>query len=138
MKNTRTVTFSYGTCKDAVLKIPVGPHSIAMMGDLLIESYLEYMFGRGSLMSDEVLVSSIGHDNFYAGALGGYETRLNSEDFNCLKHYVDNDILLALAVTRYRNPSISKIDSYLESARNEALSQDERDALNTLSTLSLN
>lgn len=138
MKNIRTVTFNYGTCKDAVLKIPVGPHSIAMMGDLLIESYLEYMFGRGSLMSDEVLVSSIGHDNFFAGALGGYETRLNPEDFTCLKHYVDNDIILALAVTRYRNPSMSKVAAYLSAAKNEALSQEERGALKMLSTVSFN
>lgn len=77
---TNTVKFSYGTVKNASLKVPAEAYSLMDAAKLIQESFLEYMFRPGcGLMSDEVLLSSIGHANFFAGALGGYETRLTAE-----------------------------------------------------------
>jgi hypothetical protein len=126
---TKTVHFSYGTCKDAALKIPAEACSIVQIVDLIRESFLEYMFNGRSLMSDEVLVSSIGRANFFAGALGGYETRLSPEDFKMVKSYADCDFSMAIAVARYREPGISTKEAFLIASKNTALSEFDRKAL---------
>lgn len=127
---TRTVTFSYGTVKNAELLIPAEATNIVTMAALIRESYLKYMFRPGcGLMSDEVLVSSIGQSNFFAGALGGYETRMPADDFSILKEAADNDIALAVDVAKFRDPSLSTREAYRIAAKNEALSEDTRKAM---------
>lgn len=99
---------------------------------LIMESYLEYMFRPGcGLMSDECLLSSIGHSNFFAGALGGYETRLSPEDFATVKSCAENDIMLATMIVRFRrcNAAISQKEVYLQASANEALPINDRKAL---------
>lgn len=143
MKNqlkTRSVKFTYGTAKDAVLLVPAEACSLNDIACLIRKSYLEHAFRPGcGLMSDECVTSSIGQANFFAGALGGYETRLSAEDFAVLKSCADNDIALACDVVRFRaekqgrqmsNPAV-----YLEASKNEALSEATRAALVELSKM---
>ena len=128
---TRTVRFSYNTCRDAALLIPAEPASLYQVAKLITQSYLDYMFSRPSLMSDEVLVSSIGKSSFFGGALGGWQTRLNAKDFAALESLLD-DIWLAVAVVRYRDSSISPADAYRIAAKNEALSEADRKSLRAM------
>lgn len=124
---TQTVQFSYGTVKNASLKIPAEAYSLMDVVNLIQDSFLEYMFRPGcGLMSDEVLVSSIGKSNFFAGALGGYKTRLQPDVFEALERCADNDIGLAFKVAKFRNPGISPKQAYLVASKNEALSEDVR------------
>lgn len=131
MKNkikTRTVKFSYGTVKDASLKIPVGAYSIYDIVSLIRESYLDWAFRPGcGLMSDAVLTSSIGHDNFFAGALGGYETRLDAEKFKLVKDYASDSVGMAMAVARYRMPCATLRQVYERVSQNDAISECERE-----------
>jgi hypothetical protein len=128
---TRTVKFSYGTVKDASLKIPAEDFSLVQVADLTRQSYLEYAFRPGcGLMSDECLTSSIGHSNFMAGALGGYKTRLESKAFAGLKSMlIENDVAMALAVAKFRNPSLTQNEAYIQASKNEVLSETERKLL---------
>ncbi len=128
---TRTVRFSYNTCRDAELLVPAEPASLYQVSELIVKSYLDYMFARPSLMSDEVLVSSIGKSNFFEGALGGWETRLNAQDFAALKNVLD-DMRLAVDVVRYRDETISRADSFRLAAKNEALSEADRKSLRAM------
>jgi hypothetical protein len=115
---TRTVTFTYGTAKDAALKIPDEDTNLYTVACLIRESYLDWMFARGGLMSDEVLLSCIGKANFFAGALGGWETRLDAEKFAVLKDSVEkDDVSLALAIVRRRNPSLTTAEAYRQAAK---------------------
>lgn len=124
---TRIVKFSYGTVKDASLKIPAEPYSIVDAVTLIRESYLEYAFRPGcGLMSDAVLTSSIGQANFFAGALGGYETRLDVESFRRLKEYASFAGGMAMAVAKYREPNATTSQHYLRASQNEALPDAER------------
>ena len=123
---TRTVRFTYGTAKDAVLEIPTEPTNIVTVANLIRQSFLRHMFSRPVLMSDEVLVSSIGRSNFETGALLGWKERLDEKTFGLLEDEVKSDISMALAVVQYRNPSISKRDACLAAAKNEALDADTR------------
>lgn len=125
---THTVRFSYNTCKDAALLVPAEPASLFQVSRLILKSYFDHMFSRPVLMSDEVLVSSIGKSSFFGGALGGWETRLNAKDFAALKGLLaDSDI--AIAVVKYREPSISQADAYRRASQNEALSEADRHSL---------
>jgi hypothetical protein len=127
---TRTVTFSYGTVKEAALEIPAEPTSIIETAKLIRSSYLKYAFRPGcGLMSDECVTSSIGHSNFMAGALGGYETRLVAADFAALKDIVMDDMAMALAVVRFRNPELSNKEAWIKASENEVLSEDMRKAM---------
>ena len=128
---THTVRFSNATCRDAALLIPAEPASLYQVAKLITQSYLDYMFSRPSLMSDEVLVSSIGRTSFFGGALGGWQTRLNAKDFAALESLLD-DIWLAVAVVRYRDNSISPADAYRIAAKNEALSEADRKSLRAM------
>jgi hypothetical protein len=132
MKNTiktRTVQFSNGFVKDASLKIPVGAHSIYDIVSLIRESYLDWAFRpeRSSIMSDEVVTSSIGQADFFAGALGGYETRLDAQTFKMVKDYASDDIGLAIAVARYRMPGATLRQVYERVSKNEVLTEAERE-----------
>jgi hypothetical protein len=133
MKNqlkTRTVTFSYGSVRNASLQIPAEDFSVMHVVELIRESYFAYSFRPGcGLMSDEVLTSSIGQANFFAGALGGYETRLDVETFKLVKEYLLSDISQALAVAGYREPGCSHSDRYLRASQNDVLSHQERESL---------
>ena len=129
MKNkTRTIQFSYGTVKNASLKVPNGPHSINDIVSLIRESYLDYAFrpDNNSLMSDEVLTSSIGHDNFFDGALGGYESRLDDKTFQTVKRDALDDMGMAIAVARYRMPGAESSEIYLRASENEVLEESAR------------
>lgn len=134
MKNqikTRSVKFTYGTAKDAVLLVPAEACSINDIACLIRKSYLEHAFRPGcGLMSDECVTSSIGQANFFAGALGGYETRLSAADFAALKSCVESDLALACDVVRFRaekqGRQMTQQAVYLEASKNEALSQDTR------------
>lgn len=124
---TNTVKFSYGTVKNASLKVPAEAYSLMDAAKLIQESFLEYMFRPGcGLMSDEVLLSSIGHANFFAGALGGYETRLTAERFAALKDCAESDIGMAVEIAKFREPGASQKAVYLRASQNEALSADYR------------
>lgn len=131
MKNTiktRTVQFSYGTVNDASLKVPVGPHSIYDIVSLIRESYLDWAFRPGcGLMSDAVLTSSIGQANFLAGALGGYETRLDAKTFKTVADYASDSVGMAMAVARYRMPGATLRQVYERVSQNDALSECERE-----------
>lgn len=135
--NTKSVTFSFGTVKNATLKVPTGDYSIIHLADLVHESLLEYFFRpeSNSLISNEVVVSSIGTSNFLAGALGGYETRLDAKSFALLKDRVENPIALAVAVARHRDPDLTRTESYLVASRNEALSENDRSTLKIFANL---
>ena len=130
MKNTiktRTVQLSYGTVKNASLKVPAGPASAWVIAQLIRESFLDYMFSRENVIfSDEVAVSSIGRSHFMAGALGGYETRLEAKGFALVKEMAESDMYMALDVVRYRNPGLSNADAYRMAAKNEAVSEETR------------
>ena len=128
---TRTVRFSHNTCRDAALLIPAEPASLYQLSELIVKSYLDYMFSSPCLMSDEVLVSSIGKINFFEGALGGWETRLNAKDFAALKNVLD-DMRLAVDVVRYRDDTLSRADAYRIAAKNEALSEADRKSLRAM------
>lgn len=137
---TRTVKFSFGTVKDASLQVPAEACSINDIAVLIRKSYLEYTFRPGcGLMSDECVTSSIGQANFFAGALGGYETRLSAADFALLKDCAENDIALACDVVRFRaekqGRQMTQQQVYREASKNEALSEKTRAALAQLSTL---
>ncbi len=126
---TKTVIFSYGTVKNASLKIPAEAYNLVQVADLIRESYLEYAFRpeNRAIVSDECVTSSIGQANFFAGALGGYETRLDAKCFASLKSLLcENDIGMAVAVAKFRMPSASKKDIYLRAAQNEVLTADVR------------
>lgn len=132
---TKTVTFSYGTVKDASLEVPAEACSLFDIAHLIQQSFFKYMFRPGcGLMSDEVLVSSIGQANFFAGALGGYETRLNAKDFEAVKDMATSPTSLAVGVVEFRNPNISHSEKYMQASKNEALSKIDREALAMLST----
>lgn len=127
---TRTVQFSYGTVKDASLKIPAEAFSPMDAANLIRESFLEYMFRPGcGLMSDEVLVSSIGRSNFFAGALGGYEGRVSPELFAHIKECASYDMTLAVDVAKFREPGLSDRAAYLRASQNEALCENTRRCL---------
>lgn len=137
---TRSVTFSYGTVKDASLKVPAEACSVHAIGVLIRESYLEWAFRPGcGLMSDECVTSSIGQANFFAGALGGYETRVDAETFKLIKDCAENPFALATDVVRFRaakqGRKMSNKEVYLEAAKNEALSELDRKALVELANL---
>jgi hypothetical protein len=122
---TRTVHFTYGTVKNAALKVPAEACSFVDMAKLIQDSYLEYMFRPGcGLMSDECLLSCIGKSNFFAGALGGYETRLSPADFKTLTSCTENDIMLASAIVTRREPNLSPAEHYLRVSQNEGLQLD--------------
>jgi len=130
---TKIVTFSYGTVKDASLKVPAESYSVYSLCSLIRESYLDYAFRSGSgLMSDACLTSSIGHDNFMAGALGGYETRLTPEVFALVKDSINSELQMALAVARYREPNATSSDIYMRASKNDALSEENRDFLSQM------
>ena len=128
---THTVRFSNATCRDAALLIPAEPASLYQVSELIVKSYLDYMFSGACLMSDEVLVSSIGKSNFFEGALGGWETRLSAKDFAALKNVLD-DTRLAVDVVRYRDDTLSRADAYRIAAKNEALSEADRKSLRAM------
>lgn len=135
---TRTVQFSYGTVKNGSLKVPAEPSSLWTIAHLIRQSWLEYAFRPGcGLMSDEVLVSSIGHSNFMEGALGGWETRLSPENFKAVKELALDDALMALDTVRFRNPELDRKAHLLAAAKNEALSADQREMLTKLADLPL-
>ena len=128
---TRSVKFTYGTAKDAVLLVPAEACSLNDIACLIRKSYLEHAFRPGcGLMSDECVTSSIGQANFFAGALGGYETRLSAADFAALKSSVESDLALACDVVRFRaekqGRELSQKEVYLQAAKNEVLSEDTR------------
>ncbi len=125
---TQIVKFSYGTVKNASLKVPAEAYSIIDAATLIRESYLDYAFRpeNTSLMSDEVLTSSIGQANFFAGALGGWETRMDAERFACLKRTVESPEGQALAVAAYRMPGSTRKAQYIRASKNEAISEDAR------------
>lgn len=128
---TRTVKFSYGTVKGADLLVPAEPTSLYAVSKLIHQSYLNWAFSGESLVSDDCLLSSIGQANFFAGALGGWKTRLDADGFKALEGLCGGTSL-ALDIVRYRNPTISTAEAYRVAARNEALSDDERKCLMTL------
>jgi hypothetical protein len=135
---TRTVTFSFGTIKNADLHIPAEDFSLFAAAQLIRQSFLEYMFRPGcGLMSDEVLVSSIGRCNFFDGALGGYETRLSPADFKVLSDEAKNDIALACDGIRFRaekqGRELSRAEVFAEASRNESLGEDSRKMLSQMS-----
>ena len=78
-------------------------------------------------MSDEVVTSSIGQADFFAGALGGYETRLDAQTFKMVKDYASDDIGLAIAVARYRMPGATLRQVYERVSKNEVLTEAERE-----------
>lgn len=129
MKNTiktKTVYFTYGTAKDAALDIPAEDTNLVTVANLIRQSFLRFMFSRPALMSDEVLVSSIGRSNFETGALLGWKERLDEKTYELLEREVKSDVAMALAVVRYRNPSISKPDAYRAAAKNQAITAEDR------------
>lgn len=135
---TKTVTFSFGTVKNAALEVPAEACSIMDIVGLIHKSYLAYTFRPGcGLMSDEVVVSSIGQGNFFAGALGGFETRLDAETFRLVKENAESRVALALAVVRFRKPGIDRSDAFLAASKNEALTADEREMLKTFAAAKL-
>lgn len=129
MKNTiktKTVYFTFGTAQNAALEIPAEATNLVTVANLIRQSFLRFMFSRPALMSDAVLVSSIGRSNFETGALLGWKERLDAKSFELLEREVKSDIAMALAVVRFRNPAISKRDAYLAASKNEALDDDTR------------
>ena len=128
---TRTVQFSYGFVKEASLKVPVGSYCIHDIVVLIRESYLDWAFRpeNNSLMSDEVLTSSIGQANFVAGALGGYETRLNAETYKIVEESVKDDCGMAMAVAEYRMPGATLDQIYRRASENEVLNETTRNFL---------
>lgn len=132
---TQIVRFSYGTVKDAALKIPAEPYTIVDAVKLIRDSYLEYAFRPGcGLMSDEVLTSSIGHANFFAGALGGYETRVSAESFKNMTEYAESDAGMALAVAVYRDPKATQKRHYIRASENTTLSEADRKFLTLMAS----
>lgn len=130
---TRTVKFSYGTVKDASLKIPAEDFSIAQVAHLIRESYLDYVFGSQScIFSDECATSSIGQSDFFAGALGGYKTRLDPEVYEAVESMTNHLPSLALAVARRRDASLTTAQVYAIAANNSALSDLDRAFLATV------
>ena len=126
---TRIVKFSNGVIKNASLKIPAEEYSIVDAAQLIRESFLDYMFSSGGLMSDEVLTSSIGQAHFFEGALGGYKQRIDPEAFAALERYLNSKYSMALDVVRYREPGLKGADLYERAAQNRALSEDARGGL---------
>jgi hypothetical protein len=131
---TRTVRFSNGVVRNAALKVPAEDCSLFQLAQLIRESYLEWVFNGSSIFSDEVAVSSIGKSHYFAGALGGYETRLSLEDFAVVKANAESDVSLALEVVRYRrcNAGLSNVEVYRRASRNESLSERDRQFLRGL------
>lgn len=131
---TRIVKFTYGTAKDAELLIPTEACSLHDVAVLIRESYLKWMFSHNAIMSDECVVSSIGKSNFFAGALGGWETRLDAKDFALLKEIADDDMGLAIATVKFRkcNTGITDREAWREAAKNEVLSENVRKAMISL------
>lgn len=124
---TRIVTFSYGTIKNAKLDIPAEAHSVVDIVNLIRQSYLDYVFGsRNCIFSDECATSSIGQSNFFAGALGGYKTRLEPKVFEAVESMTNHLPGLALAVARRRDPSLTEAQVYARAAKNDALSATDR------------
>lgn len=134
---TTTVRFSYGTVNNAALEIPAEATNLVTVANLIRQCFLRHMFSRPALMSDEVLVSSIGRSNFETGALLGWKERLDEKTFGLLESEVKSDIAMALAVVRFRNPSISKRDAFLAAAKNEALDTDTRKFLRELAEVNV-
>ncbi len=125
--NTKTVSFSYGSVKNASLKIPAEAYSAMDAAKLIRESYFDYAFRPGcGLMSDECLTSSIGQANFYAGALGGYETRVSPEAFNAIRGCLASELSQAVAVAAYREPNAGRMAHLLRASKNDAISEDNR------------
>lgn len=125
---TRIVTFSYGTVKDADLEVPAGDFSAWDAAHLIRKSWLRYAFRPGcGLMSDEVLVSSIGKSNFFEGALGGYKQRLDPTFYGILERCVNDDIALATEVVRFREPNLPAADVWERLSKNEALDVNTRE-----------
>lgn len=139
---TTTVKFSFGLVKNAALEIPAESYySLKDIACLIRKSYLAWRFRPGcGLMSDEVVVSSLGQAHFFAGALGGYETRLEPEVFAALKQCVENPVALACDVIRLRaskqGRTLTQKDVYTEASKNEALDADTRKMLRELAKLS--
>jgi len=129
---TKTVRFTYGTCKEAALQIPAEPASLFQVARLIRESYLAYIFSKPALMSDECLLASIGRSNFEAGALGGWESRLGAEAFASLKALVQDNVPMALAIVRHRNPDIEGKEAYLQAAKIEGLSHFDKVCLESI------
>ncbi len=125
---TQIVKFSYGTVKNASLQIPAEAHCIHDIVVLIRQSYLDYAFRPENrcLVSDEVLTSSIGHSNFFTGALLGWETRMSAKDFAALKQCADDDIGMATAVAKYRMPNASRKAILLRASENTVLTEDVR------------
>jgi hypothetical protein len=137
---TRSVKFSFGLVKDAVLEIPAEAYSINDAACLIRKSYLAWRFRPGcGLMSDEVVVSSLGQAHFFAGALGGYALRIAPETFPALKSSAESPVALACDVVRLRaekqGRTVTQAQVYAEASKNEALSDDERKMLSELSKM---
>lgn len=138
---TQIVKFSFGLVKNAALEIPAEAYSLHSAACLIRKSYLAWRFGpdNRSIMSDEVVVSSLGQAHFFAGALGGYETRLDAKTFASLKECAESAVALAVDVVRFRaekqGRKLTTQQTYAEASRNEALSADEREILNSLATV---
>lgn len=133
---TRSVLFSYGLVKDALLEIPAEAYSLHDVACLIRRSYLAWRFDGHSIMSDEVVVSSLGQAHFFAGALGGYETRLDAKTFASLKDCANSAIALAVDVVKLRagkqGKTLTDAEVYTQASRNEALNATERDMLASL------
>jgi hypothetical protein len=132
---TRTVRFSFGTVKGAALQIPAQPTNLVTVARLIRESYLAWMFSKPAIMSDECLLSCIGRDNFEAGALGGWETRLDAKSFAMLKDLVNDDTAMALAIVRYRNANASERTVWSLASKIEGLSAEVRAMMQQLAAL---
>jgi len=119
---TSIVKFTYGTAKDAELLIPTGEYNLYQLAQLLRASYLMWAFRPGcGLMSDEVLLSSIGKADYFAGALGGFKTRLDAEAYAELEKMVNYAPALALAIVRTRRPGLSLAEQHRAASQNTAL-----------------
>lgn len=135
---TRSVLFSFGLVKDAALEIPAEAYSLNDAACLIRKSYLAWRFGpdNRSIMSDEVVVSSLGQAHFFAGALGGYQSRLDAKTFAALKDCAESAVSLAVEVVKLRaakqGRTLTQAEVYTEAARNEALSASEREILASL------
>lgn len=138
---TASFKFSYGLVKNASLEVPSEACSIHDITCLIFKSYLAWRFGpeNRAIMSDEVVVSSLGKSHFFAGALGGYEGRLDAETFALLKQSADNDIMLACDVVRFRaekqGRTMSRAEVMVEASKNEALDESSRKALAEMAKL---
>ena len=127
--NTKTVTFTHGVAKNAELEVPTESASIVSITQLIHKSLVKHKLNQGGLISDSVILSSIGTSHFLEGAFLGYEERFkkagqDQQTIDCLKDRIFSEIPIALALVEYRYGITDPNEQYEKLATLEGLSEE--------------